>query len=60
LRHGATTRQVQNLGELVSSTEFTGTEKVKVNTINLMKSTLTNNGAIYSQLASLLLSGKGC
>lgn len=55
LRREAQPPQRQELGRLVAETEFKATGDIKVNAINLMKSQLTPQGAIYSRLASAAL-----
>jgi hypothetical protein len=45
----------QKLGQLIASTKFEAKCAIEVKTINLMKSQLTLQGAIYSQLYSVEL-----
>ena len=42
----------QRLGELIAATSFETGERVKVNSINLIRSQLTREGAIYSRISS--------
>jgi len=42
----------QNLGELIAGTSFETGERVKVDSINLIRSQLTREGAIYSRISS--------
>ncbi len=54
LRNQATLDERQKFGQLIASTKFeAGT--IKVNAINLMKSQLTREGAIYSRISSTKL-----
>ncbi len=45
----------QRLGELIAGTSFETGERVKVDSINLIKSQLTREGAIYSRISSAVL-----
>ena len=42
----------QRLGELIASTRFETSQSIKVDSINLIKSQLTREGAIYSRISS--------
>ena len=55
LRSQATAGERQSLGQLISTTEFISTNVIEVNAINLMRSQLTREGAIYSRTASVRL-----
>ena len=43
----------QRLGQLIASTRFEAAFTIEVDTISLMKSQLTREGAIYSQISSI-------
>jgi len=47
----------QRLGQLIADTRFEAVHPVEVDAINLMKSQLTREGAIYSQISSARLKG---
>jgi RNA 2',3'-cyclic 3'-phosphodiesterase len=55
VRNEASQNERQRLGKLLSETTFTGLHNVEVNAINLMKSQLTSNGAIYTCIGSVKL-----
>jgi len=55
LRHQAPADERQKLGQLITTTEFVSTHVIEVKAINLMKSQLTREGAIYSRTASVSL-----
>ncbi len=55
LREGASPQERQKLGEWVGSIKFEGSLSFSVDALSLMKSQLTPRGAIYSQLASMML-----
>jgi 2'-5' RNA ligase len=42
----------QRFGELIAGTSFESREVIRVNSINLMRSQLTSQGAIYSKISS--------
>ena len=54
-RDQATSDERQSFGRLVAGTRFESTHIIKVDTINLMKSQLTREGAIYSRISSARL-----
>jgi len=45
----------QRFGELIASTKFETSQSIKAESINLMRSQLTREGAIYSQISSAKL-----
>ena len=47
----------RHLGELIASTEISSTTTFRVDSVNLMRSTLTPSGAIYRRLYSSVLPG---
>ncbi len=53
LRHQATPPEREQLGQLIGSTRFKTAHTIKVEAINLMKSQLTRDGAIYSIVSSV-------
>lgn len=53
LRHQATPPERERLGQLIASTRFKPAQTIKVEAINLMKSQLTRDGAIYSIVSSV-------
>ena len=53
LRDRASLDERQRLGQLIASTKFEATYTFEVNAINLMRSQLTREGAIYSQISSV-------
>lgn len=55
LRHQATPPERERLGQLIASTRFKTAPTIKVEAINLMKSQLTREGAIYSIVSSVRL-----
>ena len=55
LRDRATPDERQEFGQLIAETEFDAAHPIKVNFINLMKSQLTREGAIYSRLSAVEL-----
>jgi 2'-5' RNA ligase len=55
LHNNATREQAQDFGRLVSASKFKVGSQLKVTAVCLMKSLLTNKGAIYGQLASIPL-----
>ena len=55
LRHQASPDERQSLGQLIASTELETTYTIKVDTLSLMRSQLTRQGALYSQLSSAKL-----
>ncbi len=56
LRNQASLDERQRLGQLIASTKFETLPAVEVETIHLMKSQLTREGAIYSRISSVGLS----
>jgi 2'-5' RNA ligase len=54
LRDRATPQERERLGQLVAETEFVG-GSFSVDSVKLMKSQLTREGPIYSQLGSAAL-----
>jgi len=59
LRPQASPAERQSLGQLIISTRFASSYPIVVTAINLMRSQLTRQGAIYSQIGSVeLKSGK--
>ncbi len=57
VRNGTPFPERQGLGERIASTIFEAGEPFRVDSINLMKSQLTRQGAIYSRLAEAPLKG---
>ncbi len=55
LRERASPDEQQVLGQLIAGTEFGSGYKFHVDAINLMKSQLTREGAIYSRISSMKL-----
>jgi len=55
VRDQASSDERQRLGQLIAGTKLETTYTIKVNFINLMKSQLTREGAIYSQISSVEL-----
>jgi len=55
VRDQASPDERQRLGQLIASTNFEAVHAFKVNAISLMRSQLTREGAIYSQLSSIEL-----
>jgi len=58
LRDRASPDERQRFGQLIASTKFEAVYTIKVDSINLMRSQLTREGAIYSRLSSVRLRGK--
>ena len=54
-RDQASSDERQSLGRLIADTRFESTHIIKVDAINLMKSELTREGAIYSRIISVRL-----
>jgi len=52
LRNQASLDERQRLGQLIANTRFEVTYTIEVDTISLMRSQLTREGAIYSQISS--------
>jgi len=52
LRHQATPSERERLGQIIAATRFNTVHTIKVEAINLMKSHLTREGAIYSVVSS--------
>jgi len=55
VRDQATPDERQSLGELIASTSFEAVYKIAVDSVHLMKSQLTREGAIYSRISSVKL-----
>jgi len=55
LRNQAPADERLKLGQLITTAEFVSTHVIEVKAINLMKSQLTREGAIYSRAASVSL-----
>ena len=55
LRDGATPDERQSLGQLITTTAFDTAYSIDVNSVHLMRSQLTRQGAIYSRIASFEL-----
>ncbi len=53
LRNQASLDERQRLGELIADTRFEVAYTIKVDTINLMRSQLTREGAIYSRISAV-------
>jgi len=56
VRDQASPDEQQRLGQLIASTSFESAHSIEVDAINLMKSQLTREGAIYSRISSVGLS----
>jgi len=56
LRPQAASNERQKFGQFVVDTEFTAISAIEVDTISLMRSQLTREGAVYSQISSVGLS----
>jgi len=57
LRDRASADERQRFGQLIASTKFEAVYTIKVDALNLMRSQLTREGAIYSRLSSVGLRG---
>ena len=57
LRHQAPLDERQRFGQLIVSTRFEVAYTIEVDAINLMRSQLTREGAIYSRISSVRLKG---
>ena len=55
LRDRATPDERQRLGQIIAGIEMETAYRVNVDSINLMKSQLTRDGAIYSRISSIKL-----
>ncbi len=55
LRDQASSDERQRFGQLIAGTKFEPTHTIKVDSINLMRSQLTREGPIYSQISSVRL-----
>ena len=53
LRDRASPEERQRLGQLIAGTRFEAVYTIKVDSINLMRSQLTREGAVYSRLSSV-------
>ena len=53
LRNQTSLDERQSLGQLIANTKFEKTYTIEVDTISLMRSQLTREGAIYSQISSV-------
>ena len=58
LHNRASLDERQSFGQLIATTRFETTYTIKVDAINLMRSQLTREGAIYSQISSVRLMQK--
>ena len=58
LRNRASLDERQSFGQLIATTRFEATYTIKVDAISLMRSQLTREGAIYSQISSVGLDKK--
>ncbi len=58
LHNQASLDERQRFGQLIATTKFEATYTVKVDTISLMRSQLTREGAIYSRISSVGLDKK--
>ena len=56
VRNRASLNERQRLGELIVSTSFETVHNIKVDSVSLMRSQLTRQGAIYSRISSAKLS----
>jgi 2'-5' RNA ligase len=56
VRNRASLNERQRLGELIASTSFETVHNIKVDSVSLMRSQLTRQGAIYSRISSAKLS----
>ena len=59
IRNRSSNDERQRLGQLIATTNFTAAYAIKVDAINLMRSQLTREGAIYSRISSVGLD-KSC
>jgi len=57
VRDQASLDERQRLGQLIANTSFESAHGIEVATVNLMKSQLTREGAIYSRISSVKLTG---
>ena len=57
LRDRALPDERQRLGQFIAATKFESVYTIKVDAINLMRSQLTREGAIYSRLSAIELKG---
>jgi len=57
LRDQASSDERQRFGQLIADTRFEAVHPIEVDAINLMRSQLTREGAIYSQISSTGLRG---
>ena len=55
LRNQASPDERQRLGQLIANIRFEAADIIKVDTINLMRSQLTREGAIYSRISAVAL-----
>jgi len=55
LRNQASPDERQRLGQLIANIRFEAAATIKVDTINLMRSQLTREGAIYSRISAVAL-----
>ncbi len=58
LRNRASLDERQSFGQLIATTRFEAVYTIKVDAINLMRSQLTREGAIYSRISSVGLNKK--
>lgn len=57
LRDQTSSDERQRLGQLIANTSFESAHSIEVAAVNLMKSQLTREGAIYSRISSVKLTG---
>ncbi len=57
VRDQASLEERQNLGQLIANTKFESADRFLVNSVNLIKSQLTREGPIYSQISAVKLLG---
>ncbi len=55
LRNQVSLAERQRFGQLIADTEFEAIHGIEVDAVNLMRSQLTREGAIYSRIGSVLL-----
>jgi len=60
LRDRAPLDERQRFGQLIASTRFEAAYTIKVDAINLMRSQLTREGAIYSRISLVELNKNLC
>jgi 2'-5' RNA ligase len=57
VRDQASSEERQKFGQVIEGTDFKARHKIEVNTLSLMRSQLTRQGAIYSRISSVRLDG---